>query len=170
VTSGDTPDLSTTAGRLADLRERYHEAVTAAGESAIAKQHAKGKGTARERIEQLLDPNSFVEFDEFVRHRTHAFGMESKRPYGDAVVTGVGTIHGRNVAVYAQDFTVFGGSLGEVAGEKIIKVMEHAIKTGVPIIGILDSGGARIQERSASTARSSASTRRRPGSSRSSPS
>lgn len=142
MTSGDTPDLSTTAGRLADLRERYHEAVTAAGESAIAKQHAKGKGTARERIEQLLDENSFVEFDEFVRHRTTSFGMDAKRPYGDAVVTGVGTIHGRNVAVYAQDFTVFGGSLGEVAGEKIIKVMQHALKTGVPIIGILDSGGA----------------------------
>ncbi len=146
VTQGDTPDLSTTAGRLADLRDRYHEAVTAAGEAAIAKQHAKGKGTARERIEQLLDDNSFVEFDEFVRHRTTAFGMDAKRPYGDAVVTGVGTIHGRNVAVYAQDFTVFGGSLGEVAGEKIIKVMQHALKTGVPIIGILDSGGARIQE------------------------
>ncbi|PYY37330.1 acyl-CoA carboxylase subunit beta [Curtobacterium sp. MCBD17_030] len=146
MTTGDTPDLSTTAGRLADLRDRYHEAVTAAGESAIAKQHAKGKMTARERIEQLLDENSFVELDEFVRHRTHAFGMESKRPYGDAVVTGHGTIHGRQVAVYAQDFTVFGGSLGEVAGEKIVKVMQHALKTGVPIIGILDSGGARIQE------------------------
>jgi propionyl-CoA carboxylase beta chain len=146
VTTGDTPDLSTTAGRLADLRVRYHEAVTAAGETAIAKQHAKGKMTARERIEQLLDENSFVELDEFVRHRSHAFGMESKRPYGDAVVTGHGTIHGRQVAVYAQDFTVFGGSLGEVAGEKIVKVMEHALKTGVPIIGILDSGGARIQE------------------------
>jgi propionyl-CoA carboxylase beta chain len=146
VTTGDTPDLSTTAGRLADLRDRYHEAVTAAGEAAIAKQHAKGKGTARERIEQLLDENSFVEFDEFVRHRTTSFGMDAKRPYGDAVVTGVGTIHGRNVAVYAQDFTVFGGSLGEVAGEKIVKVMQHALKTGVPIIGILDSGGARIQE------------------------
>ena len=146
MTQGDTPDLSTTAGRLADLRVRYHEAVTAAGEAAIAKQHAKGKTTARERIEQLLDENSFVELDEFVRHRTHAFGMEAKRPYGDAVVTGFGTIHGRQVAVYAQDFTVFGGSLGEVAGEKIIKVMEHAMKTGVPIIGILDSGGARIQE------------------------
>ena len=146
MTTGDTPDLSTTAGRLDDLRVRYHEAVTAAGETAIAKQHAKGKTTARERIEQLLDPNSFVELDEFVRHRTHAFGMDAKRPYGDAVVTGFGTIHGRQVAVYAQDFTVFGGSLGEVAGEKIIKVMEHALKTGVPIIGILDSGGARIQE------------------------
>ena len=141
-----TPDLSTTAGRIADLKARYHEAVTASGEAAIEKQHAKGKKTARERIEQLLDHGSFVELDEFVRHRTHAFGMESKRPYGDAVVTGLGTIHGRQVAVYSQDFTIFGGSLGEVAGEKIIKVMEHAMKTGVPIIGMLDSGGARIQE------------------------
>jgi len=140
------PDLSTTAGRIADLKHRYHEAVTASGEAAIAKQHAKGKGTARERIEGLLDHGSFVEFDEFVRHRTHAFGMERSRPYGDAVVTGVGTIHGRQVAVYAQDFTIFGGSLGEVAGEKIIKVMDHALKAGVPIIGMLDSGGARIQE------------------------
>jgi propionyl-CoA carboxylase beta chain len=140
------PDLMTTAGKLQDLRERYHEAVTASGEAAIRKQHAKGKKTARERIEQLLDHGSFVELDEFVRHRTHAFGMEDKRPYGDAVVTGLGTIHGRQVAVYSQDFTIFGGSLGEVAGEKILKVMEHALKTGVPIIGILDSGGARIQE------------------------
>ncbi|HEV7186014.1 MAG TPA: acyl-CoA carboxylase subunit beta [Leifsonia sp.] len=140
------PDLYTTAGKLADLKERFHEAVTASGQAAIEKQHAKGKLTARERIELLLDQGSFVEFDEFVRHRTHAFGMDKKRPYGDAVVTGVGTIHGRNVAVYSQDFTIFGGSLGEVAGEKIIKVMDHALKTGVPIIGILDSGGARIQE------------------------
>nr|WP_209560376.1 acyl-CoA carboxylase subunit beta [Frigoribacterium sp. PvP032]MBP1190228.1 propionyl-CoA carboxylase beta chain [Frigoribacterium sp. PvP032] len=140
------PDLRTTAGKLADLKTRYHEAVTASGEAAIAKQHAKGKMTARERIDGLLDPGSFVELDEFVRHRTHAFGMESKRPYGDAVVTGTGTVHGRQVAVYSQDFTIFGGSLGEVAGEKIIKVMELALKTGVPIIGILDSGGARIQE------------------------
>ena len=142
----DGPDLSTTAGKLADLKQRYHEAVTASGEAAIEKQHAKGKMTARERIAELLDPGSFVELDEFVRHRTHAFGMEAKRPYGDAVVTGTGTIHGRQVAVYSQDFTIFGGSLGEVAGEKIIKVMELALKTGVPIIGILDSGGARIQE------------------------
>jgi propionyl-CoA carboxylase beta chain len=140
------PDLHTTAGKLADLKERFHEAVTASGQAAIEKQHAKGKLTARERIELLLDQGSFVELDEFVRHRTHAFGMENKRPYGDAVVTGVGTIHGRNVAVYSQDFTIFGGSLGEVAGEKIIKVMDHALKTGVPIVGILDSGGARIQE------------------------
>ncbi|MBP1241279.1 propionyl-CoA carboxylase beta chain [Frigoribacterium sp. PvP120] len=140
------PDLRTTAGKLADLKTRYHEAVTASGEAAVAKQHAKGKMTARERIDGLLDPGSFVELDEFVRHRTHAFGMEAKRPYGDAVVTGTGTIHGRQVAVYSQDFTIFGGSLGEVAGEKIIKVMQLALKTGVPIIGILDSGGARIQE------------------------
>ncbi|ANF32860.1 methylmalonyl-CoA carboxyltransferase [Leifsonia xyli] len=140
------PDLTTTAGKLADLKERFHEAVTASGQAAIEKQHAKGKLTARERIDLLLDQGSFVELDEFVRHRTHAFGMEAKRPYGDAVVTGVGTIHGRNVAVFSQDFTIFGGSLGEVAGEKIIKVMDHALKTGVPMIGILDSGGARIQE------------------------
>ncbi|MFF1878100.1 acyl-CoA carboxylase subunit beta [Leifsonia sp. NPDC058230] len=146
ATAPSAPDLHTTAGKLADLKERFHEAVTASGQAAIEKQHAKGKLTARERIELLLDQGSFVEFDEFVRHRTHAFGMENKRPYGDAVVTGVGTIHGRNVAVYSQDFTIFGGSLGEVAGEKIIKVMDHALKTGVPIIGILDSGGARIQE------------------------
>ena len=139
-------DPFTTAGKLADLKQRYHEAVTASGEAAIEKQHAKGKMTARERINELLDPGSFVELDEYVRHRTTAFGMDKNRPYGDAVVTGTRTIHGRQVAVYSQDFTIFGGSLGEVAGEKIIKVMDLAIKTGVPILGILDSGGARIQE------------------------
>ncbi|PFG31924.1 propionyl-CoA carboxylase beta chain [Paramicrobacterium agarici] len=144
--SSNEPDITTTAGKLADLKLRYHEAVTASGEAAIVKQHAKGKMTARERIEKLLDHGSFVELDEFVRHRTYAFGMDAKRPYGDSVVTGTGTIGGRQVAVYAQDFTIFGGSLGEVAGEKIIKVMDHAIKCGVPLIGILDSGGARIQE------------------------
>jgi propionyl-CoA carboxylase beta chain len=141
-----TIDPFTTAGKLADLKARYTEAVITSGESAAAKQHPKGKMTARERITELLDPGSFVELDEYVRHRTTAFGMDKNRPYGDAVVTGTGTIHGRQVAVYSQDFTVFGGSLGEVAGEKIIKVMDLAIKTGVPILGILDSGGARIQE------------------------
>jgi propionyl-CoA carboxylase beta chain len=146
ATPTDAPDLSTTAGKIADLRVRYHDAVTGPGEAAIAKQHAKGKKTARERIDQLLDPGSFVELDEYVRHHTTAFGMDAKRPYGDSVVTGTGTIGGRNVAVYSQDFTTFGGSLGEAAGEKIIKVMELALRTGVPIIGILDSGGARIQE------------------------
>ena len=140
------PNLNTTAGKLEDLRRRYHEAVVAPGEIALEKQHAKGKKTARERIEMLLDPGSFVEVDEFVRHRSNAFGMDAKRPYGDSVVTGFGTIHGRQVAVYSQDFTIFGGSLGEAAGNKIIKIMELAIKTGVPIIGMLDSGGARIQE------------------------
>nr|WP_241983949.1 acyl-CoA carboxylase subunit beta [Cryobacterium luteum] len=145
-TPAAAPDLYTTAGKLADLKLRYHEAVTASGATATSKQHAKGKMTARERVDLLLDQGSFIELDEFVRHRTVAFGMEKKRPYGDAVVTGTGTIHGRQVAVYSQDFTIFGGSLGEVAGEKIIKVMDLALKTGVPIIGILDSGGARIQE------------------------
>lgn len=140
------PDYATTAGKLADLRERYHQAVHASGEAAIAKQHAKGKKTARERIELLLDPGSFVELDEFVRHRSTAFGMDKNRPYGDSVVTGVGTIGGRQVALFSQDFTIFGGSLGEAAGNKIIKVMDLAIATGVPLIGILDSGGARIQE------------------------
>ena len=140
------PDLSTTAGKIADLKKRYHEAVHAAGEAATEKQHAKGKKTARERVEMLLDNGSFVEVDEFVRHRANSFGMDAKRPYGDSVVTGFGTIHGRQVAVYSQDFTIFGGSLGEAAGNKIIKIMELAIKSGVPIIGMLDSGGARIQE------------------------
>lgn len=139
-------DLLTTRGRIAQLKARYHEAVTASGEAAVAKQHAKGKQTARERIDALLDKGSFVELDEFVRHRTTAFDMDQKRPYGDSVVIGTGTIHGRQVAVYSQDFTIFGGSLGEVAGEKIMKIMDLALATRVPIIGILDSGGARIQE------------------------
>ena len=138
--------LFTTAGKLKDLEKRYHEAVHASGEAAIAKQHAKGKKTARERIALLLDEGSFEELDEFVRHRSTAFGMDKSRPYGDSVVTGVGTIQGRQVAVFSQDFTIFGGSLGEAAGNKIIKVMDLAIATGVPLIGMLDSGGARIQE------------------------
>ena len=140
------PTEQSTADRISDLKARYHEAVTASGEAALSKQHAKGKKTARERIELLLDTGSFVEFDEFVRHRSSSFGMDAKRPYGDSVVTGIGTIHGRQVAVFSQDFTVFGGSLGEVAGDKIIKVMDFALSTKVPMIGILDSGGARIQE------------------------
>src|ERR671914_2577838 len=110
------------------------------------KQHAKGKLTARERIEKLLDPGSFQELDTFVRHRTYEFDMLKNRPWGDAVVTGYGTIDGRPVCVFSQDFTVFGGSLGEVFGEKIVKVMDLALKTGCPVIGINDSGGARIQE------------------------
>lgn len=145
-TLSDSANLDTTAGKIAHLKERYHEAVLAAGAQAIEKQHARGKKTARERIELLLDPGSFVEVDEFVRHRSSAFGMGDKRPFGDSVVTGFGTVFGRQVAVYSQDFTIFGGSLGEAAGNKIIKIMDLALQTGVPIIGMLDSGGARIQE------------------------
>jgi propionyl-CoA carboxylase beta chain len=142
----DQPDLATTAGKIADLRSRFQEAVVDAEAAAVAKQHAKGKLTARERIDLLVDTGSFTEMDEYVRHRTTAFGMDRSRPYGDSVVTGVGTIHGRPVAVYAQDFSTFGGSLGEVAGEKIIKIMELATRSGMPCVGMLDSGGARIQE------------------------
>ncbi len=139
-------DIHTTAGKVADLEHKLQEAVHAGSERAIEKQHAKGKKTARERIEELLDEGSFVELDELARHRSTAFGMERNRPYGDGVVTGYGTIDGRQVCVFAQDFTVFGGSLGQVFGEKIVKVMDLAMKTGCPIIGINDSGGARIQE------------------------
>jgi propionyl-CoA carboxylase beta chain len=139
-------DIHTTAGKIADLDRRLQEAVHAGSERAIEKQHAKGKKTARERIEELLDEGSFVELDELARHRSTAFGLEKNRPYGDGVVTGYGTIDGRQVCVFAQDFTVFGGSLGQVFGEKIVKVMDLAMKTGCPVIGINDSGGARIQE------------------------
>src|SRR6187431_3581533 len=132
--------------KAAQLNELRHEAIHAGSEAAVEKQHAKGKMTARERIEKLLDPGSFEELDTFVRHRTSDFGMLDNRPWGDAVVTGHGTIDGRPVAVFSQDFTVFGGSLGEVMGEKMVKVMDLAAKIGCPVIGINDSGGARIQE------------------------
>ena len=138
-------DIHTTAGRLADLAERLDEA--AAGNSrAIEKQHEKGKRTARERLEALLDEGSFVEVDALARHRSTNFGLEANRPYGDGVVTGYGTIEGREVCVFAQDFTVLGGSLGQVSGEKITKIQDLALRTGRPLIGISDSGGARIQE------------------------
>ncbi|MEW2549519.1 acyl-CoA carboxylase subunit beta [Streptomyces sp. NPDC047002] len=143
---GAGPDLHTTAGKIADLRRRIEEATHAGTAVAVEKQHAKGKLTARERIALLLDEDSFVELDEFARHRSTNFGIEKKRPYGDGVVTGYGTVDGRPVCVYSQDFTVFGGSLGEVYGEKIVKVMDFAMKTGCPVIGINDGGGARIQE------------------------
>jgi len=140
------PDIHTTAGRIADLEQKLDEAVHAGSARAVDKQHARGKKTARERIDLLLDKDSFVELDEFARHRATAFGVEASRPYGDGVVTGYGTVDGRPVCVFAQDFTVFGGSLGEVFGEKIVKVMDLAMKTGCPVIGLNDSGGARIQE------------------------
>jgi propionyl-CoA carboxylase beta chain len=139
-------DIHTTAGKLQDLDRRLDEAVHAGSAKAVEKQHAKGRKTARERIELLFDEGSFVELDELARHRSTAFGLQKKRPYGDGVVTGYGTIDGRQVCVFSQDFTVFGGSLGEVYGEKITKVMDLAIKTGCPIIGINEGAGARIQE------------------------
>jgi propionyl-CoA carboxylase beta chain len=142
----DDIDIHTTAGKLADLERRLDEAVHAGSEKAIEKQHAKGRKTARERIAMLFDEGSFVELDELARHRSTAFGLEKRRPYGDGVVTGYGTVDGRQVCVFSQDFTVFGGSLGEVYGEKITKVMDLAIKTGCPIIGINEGAGARIQE------------------------
>lgn len=139
-------DIHTTAGKVADLDRRLDEAVHAASARAVEKQHAKGKMTARERIEVLFDEGSFVELDELARHRSTAFGLQERRPYGDGVVTGYGTIDGRQVCVFSQDFTIFGGSLGEVYGEKICKVMDLAIRTGCPIIGINEGAGARIQE------------------------
>lgn len=142
----DAPDIHTTAGKLADLYQRYDEAVHAGSARAVERQHAKGKKTARERINLFLDSGSFVELDELARHRSTNFGQERNRPYGDGVVTGYGTVDGRGVCVFSQDVTVFGGSLGEVYGEKIVKVMDMAIKTGRPIIGINEGGGARIQE------------------------
>ncbi|GAA1898581.1 acyl-CoA carboxylase subunit beta [Lapillicoccus jejuensis] len=142
----EAPDLATTAGKLADLKRRVAEVAHAGSERAVEKQHARGKRTARERIEMLLDEGTFIEMDKYARHRSYAFGQERNRPYGDGVVTGYGTVDGRQVAVFAQDFTVFGGSLGEVFGEKICKVMDFAMKIGCPVIGLNDSGGARIQE------------------------
>ncbi|CAA9384153.1 acyl-CoA carboxylase subunit beta [uncultured Nocardioides sp.] len=140
------PDIHTTAGKLADLELRLDEAVHAASAKAVEKQHAKGRGTARERIALLFDEGSFVEIDELARHRSTNFGLEKNRPYGDGVITGYGTIEGRQVCVFSQDFTIFGGSLGQVYGEKICKVMDLAVRTGSPIIGINEGAGARIQE------------------------
>jgi propionyl-CoA carboxylase beta chain len=135
----------TTAEKIEELRRRREQAA-AGDEQAVARQHERGKLTARERIERLLDPDSFVELDAFAVHRATAFGLERRKPMGDGVITGHGTIDGRPICVFSQDFTVFGGSLGEVFAEKICKVMDLALRMGVPCIGINDSGGARIQE------------------------
>ena len=135
-----------TQEKRARLEQLRQEALHAGTEAAVERQHARGKLTARERIDLLLDPGSFTELDMFTRHRAHGFGLEDSRPWGDGVVTGHGTIDGRKVFVFSQDFTVFGGSLGEVFAEKIVKVMDLAVKMGCPVIGINDSGGARIQE------------------------
>ncbi|QDB78418.1 acyl-CoA carboxylase subunit beta [Georgenia sp. 311] len=134
-----------TAAKLADLADRNAELERA---EAVArdKQHARGKKSARERIEALLDEGSFVELDAFATHRSTNFGLADRKPAGDGVVVGHGTVDGRQVCIYSQDFSVFGGSLGEVHGQKITKVMDLALRTGVPLVGISDGGGARIQE------------------------
>src|SRR5882724_4676870 len=142
----DEPRADSTESKLDQLQQLRDEAEHAGTEQAIERQRQKGKLLARERLVELLDPGSFVELDRYVRHREPNFGMLERRPYGDAVVTGYGTILGRRVFVFSQDFTVFGGSLSEVFAEKICKVMDRAAKYGCPVIGINDSGGARIQE------------------------
>jgi propionyl-CoA carboxylase beta chain len=135
-----------TEEKLEQLNRLREAALNPATEKAVERQRQQGKLLAHERLEKLLDPGSFVELDRFVRHRNPHFGMMERRPYGDAVVTGYGTIFGRKVFVFSQDFTIFGGSLSESFAEKICKVMDLAAKFGYPVIGINDSGGARIQE------------------------
>src|SRR5512144_1924422 len=141
-----TPALTTVAGKLAELLRRGQAAVHSGSAKVVEARHAQGRMTARERVEALLDSGSFVETDSLVRHRAREFGVDKNRPYGDGVITGYGTVDNRPVCVFSQDFTVFGGSLGEVFGEKIVKIMDLALKTGCPVVGINDSGGARIQE------------------------
>jgi len=140
------------SGILEELEARRAEAKAGGGEKRVEAQHAKGKLTARERIALLLDEDSFEEFDMFVTHRTTDFGMDKQKPAGDGVVTGWGTINGRMVYVFSQDFTVFGGSLSETHAQKICKIMDMAVQNGAPVIGLNDSGGARIQEGVASLA------------------
>jgi acetyl-CoA/propionyl-CoA carboxylase carboxyl transferase subunit len=142
----------TVEDRIEELRKKRRSAMQPGGRDAAAKQHDRGKLTARERLEVLMDEGSFVETDPFAVHRSHDFGMEKRRPAGDGVVTGYGTIDGRKVFVASQDFTVFGGSMGEVHAQKVCKVMDLALQTGAPFIQINDSGGARIQEGAASLA------------------
>ncbi|HEY5859689.1 MAG TPA: carboxyl transferase domain-containing protein, partial [Actinomycetota bacterium] len=142
----------TVEDRIELLRKRKKAALTPGGRDSAKKQHDRGKLTARERLDILMDTGSFVETDPFAIHRAHDFGMDRKRPPGDGVVTGYGTVDGRKVFVASQDFTVFGGSMGEVMAQKVCKVMDLAISTGAPFISINDSGGARIQEGAASLA------------------
>jgi propionyl-CoA carboxylase beta chain len=148
ATTDDRPqtEQDSTQAKLRRLGQLREEALHAGSDSSVERQRAAGKLLARERLERLLDRGSFVELDRYARHRTTEFGMSERRPYGDAVVTGYGTVFGRKVFVFSQDFTVFGGSLSEVFAEKICKVMDLAVKYGCPVIGINDSGGARIQE------------------------
>jgi acetyl-CoA carboxylase carboxyltransferase component len=142
----------TVEDRIQELARRREATLTPAGQAAVDKQHEKGKLTARERLDILMDKGSFVETDPFAVHRAHEFGMDRKRPPGDGAITGYGTIDGRKVFVASQDFAVFGGSMGEVHAQKVCKVMDLAIQTGAPFIQINDSGGARIQEGAASLA------------------
>src|SRR5918999_197416 len=148
----EAAEETTAQRRIAELRRRKRQALAAGGKEAIGRQHERGKLTGRERLDLLLDPGSFVETDMLAVHQAHGFGIERTHPRGDGVVTGWGTIDGRKVFVFSQDFTVFGGSLGEVVAEKICKIMDLALATGAPLIGLNDSGGARIQEGAASLA------------------
>src|SRR4051812_42445795 len=132
--------------RLEQLAKLKEEARVPGSEAAVRRQHERGKLTARERIDLFLDPGSFVELDMLARHRAHGFGIENNRPLTDGVVTGWGTVDGRKVFLFAQDFTIIGGALGEVYAEKIHKVMDLAESVGAPFVGLNDGGGARIQE------------------------
>ena len=145
-TTAPAPPAHTIHERLERLEELRSEALQPGSQRSVDRQHERGKLTARERLDLLLDPGSFMEFDQFARHRAHGFGIEKQRPLTDGVVTGVGTIDGRKVFVFSQDFTVFGGALGEVFAEKIHKVMDLAESVGAPVIGLNDGAGARIQE------------------------
>src|SRR6266576_1367858 len=144
--SQETADQKGTSDKIAALHQLQAEAKLGGGPRRIEAQHKKGKLTARERIDLLLDPGSFNELDMFVTHRASDFGLDEQKILGDGVVTGYGQIDGRLVYVFSQDFTVFGGSLSEAHAEKICKVMDLAMKNGAPVIGLNDSGGARIQE------------------------
>ena len=145
-TTDQAPSASSGNAKLSELERRLESARQGGGSDRIARQHESGKLIARERIDLLLDPGSFVELDALVTHRCRDFGMESKTIPGDGVITGYGTVGGRLIYVFAQDFTVFGGSLSETNAEKICKIMDLAIENGAPLIGLNDSGGARIQE------------------------
>ncbi|MBV9262801.1 MAG: acyl-CoA carboxylase subunit beta [Candidatus Eremiobacteraeota bacterium] len=138
--------VKTRSEKYEELRAKRAQSEAPAGADAVERQHARGKRTARERVDALVDDGSFVELDRFVVHRTNAFGLDEKEFLGDGVVTGHATIDGRRVFLFSQDFTVLGGSLGEAFAEKVCKVMDLAVRTGAPVIGINDSGGARIQE------------------------
>ncbi|MEM4018024.1 MAG: carboxyl transferase domain-containing protein, partial [Sulfolobales archaeon] len=134
------------SSRIEELKKLYEQAMLGGGKEAIETQHSRGKLTARERVELLVDPGTFLELDMFVRHRATEFGMDKRWVWGDAVVTGLAKIDGRRTVVIAQDFTFMGGSLGEMHAAKIVKAMQFAISQGIPIVFLNDSGGARIQE------------------------